>query len=148
MNKKSLGVLSATFLLLLTGCGGKTGQSSTTPISSTTTSSSTTITGVVREGNLKEAFNCITVAEALKIAEANTTATTERYFIYGKVTEITNYNYGQMTISDGTGSIVVYGSYDFDGVKRFSELVMKLFFIQHFKILMDQWKLKVVGLLV
>lgn len=98
MNKKSLGVLSATFLLLLTGCG-KTGQSSTTPISSTTTSSSvvsstntptstTTITGVVREGNLKEAFNCITVAEALKIAEANTTATTERYFIYGKVTEI------------------------------------------------------------
>ena len=87
MNKKSLGVLSATFLLLLTGCG-KTGQSSTTPISSTTTSSSvvsstntptssststTTITGVVREGNLKEAFNCITVAEALKIAEANTT---------------------------------------------------------------------------
>ena len=111
MNKKSLGVLSATFLLLLTGCG-KTGQSSTTPISSTSTSSSvvsstntptsssTTITGVVREGNLKEAFNCITVAEALKIAEANTTATTERYFIYGKVTEITNYNYGQMTISD------------------------------------------------
>lgn len=87
MNKKSLGVLSATFLLLLTGCG-KTGQSSTTPISSTSTSSSvvsstntptsssTTITGVVREGNLKEAFNCITVAEALKIAEANTTATT------------------------------------------------------------------------
>lgn len=139
MNKKSLGVLSATFLLLLTGCG-KTGQSSTTPISSTPTSSSvvsstntptssststTTITGVIREGNLKEAFNCITVAEALKIAEANTTATTERYFIYGKVTEITNYNYGQMTISDGTGSIVVYGSYDFDGVKRFSELDIK-----------------------
>ena len=60
-------------------------------------------------------YNCITIAQAIEYATtAGNNGTSETYFLRGKIEEITNYNYGEMTISDDTGSIYVYGVYGKD----------------------------------
>ena len=76
--------------------------------------------------NLWAAYEPITVAEAIAIAkQAGATATTERYYIAVKVESVINATYGQMKVSDETGSIEVYGSYGFDGVDRYPDLANK-----------------------
>lgn len=68
-------------------------------------------------------YDTISIAEAIEICSQNkTAATTDRYYIAGYVESIDDYNYGQMTIKDDTGSILVYGSYGADGVNRFGDL--------------------------
>ena len=72
------------------------------------------------------AYEPITVAEAIAIAQqAGATATEERYYIAVKVDSVINASYGQMTVSDETGSIEVYGSYGFDGEERYEALENK-----------------------
>ena len=71
-------------------------------------------------------YDLITIEKAIEIAKAaGATATTERYYIYGTVKSIDNEQYGQMTITNGTTDLMVYGTYDKDGVKRYSELTDK-----------------------
>ena len=61
-------------------------------------------------------YPCITVAEALTIAEGfSSAASTEIYYIVATVSEIANLKNGEMTITDDTGSIYVYKSTDVDG---------------------------------
>ncbi|MBQ6817873.1 MAG: InlB B-repeat-containing protein [Bacilli bacterium] len=75
------------------------------------------------EESLKDKYECITVAEAISLANAaGETGTTESYYIYGVIESVSNPTYGEMTISDETGSIYVYGTYDANGEKRYSEL--------------------------
>ena len=61
-------------------------------------------------------YPCITIAEALQIAEGySSAASTEIYYVIGTVTEITNASSGRMYIADESGSIYVYkSSYDGD----------------------------------
>lgn len=68
------------------------------------------------------AYNVITIAEALKICETATEATTERYYIRGTIDTLTSTQYGTMTVSDETGSIYVYGTYGADGSLRYNAL--------------------------
>jgi hypothetical protein len=59
-------------------------------------------------------YNTITIAEAIQIALANPTGTTERYYIRATVTTLSNPAYGEMTIEDKTGELYVYGTYSSD----------------------------------
>ncbi len=69
----------------------------------------------------------ITIEEALAICgdEPSSAPTTERYYIRATITEILNASYGEMTISDETGSIYVYGTYSSDGSLKFNQLEEK-----------------------
>ena len=61
-------------------------------------------------------YPCITIAEALEIAEGYTSyASTDIYYMVGKVTEITSASSGRMYIEDDSGSIYVYKSNYNDG---------------------------------
>lgn len=49
----------------------------------------------------------------------------ERYYVRGEIVEITNEAYGEMTIKDATGELVVYGTYGADGQDRYPNLEEK-----------------------
>ncbi|MGM9643216.1 MAG: hypothetical protein ACI3XI_08415 [Eubacteriales bacterium] len=71
-------------------------------------------------------YQTITIAEALTLCEQFVdTASAERYYIIGTITEIQSEQYGQMTIEDETGSIMVYGSYSADGSVRYDAMTDK-----------------------
>lgn len=64
-----------------------------------------------------------TIAELIELAgDYPNEASTERFYVQAVVDSIDNPQYGQMTISDGTGTISVYGTYSADGELRYSEL--------------------------
>lgn len=68
-------------------------------------------------------YECLTIAQAIAICEqTGTTETTEKYYIRGTVVEIWNDTYGNMNISDETGTIKIYGSYSADGSTRFDAM--------------------------
>ncbi len=117
MKTKKLCLLALGSILMLTGCNIDNNQSSSSSSSETTTSSSSSEFG--------EQYESITVAKAIEIATAHSEATTERYYIVGTITEIKDYTYGSMTVTDSTGSIYVYGAYSSDGVKRYGEMSEK-----------------------
>ncbi len=72
------------------------------------------------------AYETITIAEALTLCEQFVeSASADRYYIVATVTSIDNETYGQMTISDETGSIMVYGSYNADGSVRYDAMAQK-----------------------
>ncbi|MGM9632398.1 MAG: hypothetical protein ACI3XL_04830 [Eubacteriales bacterium] len=56
-----------------------------------------------------ELYDIISVAEALEICKGATEPTSEKYYIAGTVTEVSNAQYGEMYIEDATGKIYVYG---------------------------------------
>ncbi len=61
-------------------------------------------------------YPCITIAEALEIAEQYTSsASTEKYYIVATVTNIISLSKGEMYISDETSSLYVYKSTYYDG---------------------------------
>ncbi len=67
-------------------------------------------------------YNIITIAEALELCGESGNVTTERYYIRGKITSVTNAAYGAMTIEDETGSISVYGTYSADGSIGYADM--------------------------
>lgn len=71
-------------------------------------------------------YEIITIEEALELCEQFVSSpSADRYYIRGVITEIKSEQYGQFIISDGTGSIEVYGSYSADGSLRYSEMSEK-----------------------
>ena len=67
----------------------------------------------------------ITIAEALEMggAMAHDTTTNVKYYVEGVIVEVKDTYYGNMTIKDAQGNtILVYGSFSADGVKRFGEM--------------------------
>ena len=65
---------------------------------------------------IAEGYQVITVEQALAIAKVQEGgATAERYYIHATVETVTNPQYGEMIISDETGSISVFGTYSADG---------------------------------
>ena len=72
--------------------------------------------------DIRDGYNVISIAEAIEIANASGSEKSEEYYIYGKITNISSFLYGSMTIEDETGSIYVYGVYSKDGSIRFDAL--------------------------
>lgn len=71
-------------------------------------------------------FACITIAEALQLCEQYVDApSTQRYYIRATVKSIDNATFGQMTIEDATGSIMVYGSANAGGSVRYDAMTSK-----------------------
>ena len=68
-----------------------------------------------------------TIPDALAIggAKDHNTYTTEKYLIQGVITEVQNTTYGNVIISDGTNSILVYGMYSADGSVRYDAMTTK-----------------------
>ena len=124
-NKLVLSSLLAVAFLSLASCGEPTisdvtsGDTSTptsqTPSSSVTeptTSEEVTLPPSSSEtpSTSEDEFNCITIAEAIKIAnKAGETPTTETYRVRGIIESVKNPAYGELTLKDDTGSIYVYG---------------------------------------
>lgn len=76
--------------------------------------------------SIKDEYECITIEEAIKLAtEAGTSGTSESYYIYGTIKEVSNSLYGEMTIYDETGELYVYGVYSADGSTRYDALEEK-----------------------
>ncbi|MBR3681429.1 MAG: hypothetical protein IKL79_05445 [Clostridia bacterium] len=67
-------------------------------------------------------YETITVADALELCGEAGNITEERYYVRATVKTVSNVAYGEMYVEDESGEIYVYGTYDFDGVKSFSDL--------------------------
>ena len=103
--------------------GSILGSTTTTTTPTTTTPTTTQKPDPKPDPTWDELYEIITIAEALEIAkEAGFDGTADRYYIRGKIDTISNVSYGEMTISDETGSIYVYGTYSYDGELRFPEI--------------------------
>ena len=78
------------------------------------------------ETNIKDDFDCITIAEAIELAvAAGETGTQEKYYVYGTIKEVSNSVYGEMTITDGTDDLYIYGVYSSDGNTRYDAMTDK-----------------------
>ena len=75
--------------------------------------------------NWEEDYDIISIEEALAICAANSSPTTERYYIAATIKSISNASYGEMMITDGVNDLYVYGSYGADGVDRYPDLAEK-----------------------
>ncbi len=112
---------------VFTACGPQGDNSNGTTTAPTTTAPSTSVPNSTAPSNptspdLPSEEEIITVAEALELCGEPGNITEERYYIRGIVDAITNPSYGEMTISDETGSIYVYGTYSHDGEATFAEI--------------------------
>ena len=67
-----------------------------------------------------DAYSTLSISEALEIAAtlAHDTTTEELYYVSGVIESVSNYIFGNMTITDENGnSIFIYGTYDMAGVE-------------------------------
>lgn len=68
----------------------------------------------------------LSVTEAVALAnQVGEDGTDEKQYVTGFVKSISNANYGEMYITDGTSDLYIYGVYSADGVKRYPELEEK-----------------------
>lgn len=74
---------------------------------------------------IAEGYDVITVEQALAIAMTLEQESVERYYIHATIDSVTNAKFGEMTISDATGSIYVYGTYSADGSIGYQEMTEK-----------------------
>ena len=126
----------ATVLCLFAACGktpagttaGKlpTTNTPTTPTTPTTPPTSTTPSTPTEPEDPWADYETITIAEALAMCEQFVESpSAERYYIRATIVSIDNASYGQMTITDGTGEIMVYGTNSADGSQKFDKLDKK-----------------------
>ena len=116
MKNKGLKLLLLAGALLLTGCGNKNSSISSNPPSSSQVSSSSS-----SEESKYE--NLVTIKEALQLAkDAGSSGTSKKYTVIGKIKEIKSYDYGDMTITDGTNELFIYGPRGADGETYFNKL--------------------------
>lgn len=132
MKPKALLLGLAASSLILAGCGGTNASSSSEEAdastsqqsSSSTTSSESSSSSSIASGeeSWADTYDLKTIAELKTLAAGLTETSAERYYVAATVDEVTNPSYGQMVISDETGTLDVYGTYSADGEKRYSEL--------------------------
>lgn len=68
---------------------------------------------IIKGQSLKDKYNCISISKAFEIAkESGESGSNELYYIYGTIVKVTNPTYGEMTITDGTNELYVYGTKD------------------------------------
>ncbi len=73
----------------------------------------------------EDEYEVITVAKALELCGEPGNITTERYYIRVVVDSVLNANYGEMNVSDETGTIYVYGAYSADGSLSYAQMTDK-----------------------
>lgn len=123
MNRSKLFAVAA--LLAATGlvaCNGTSSSSSTFVDSSTSSSShSSSSSSSTIENSIDNPY---TIAEFIEQgSDLNSGDTsTERWYVAGTITEISDPFFGEMTIQDDTGSIGAYGTYSADGEDRYGVL--------------------------
>jgi DNA/RNA endonuclease YhcR with UshA esterase domain len=72
-------------------------------------------------------YETITIAEALTMCENHVDKpSTERYYIIAKVKSVDSESYGQLTIEDETGEIMVYGTNSADGSLKYDKMGISL----------------------
>ena len=127
MKPKALLLGLAASSLILAGCGGTTTseQSSSSTSSSESSSSLPSSSNVSPEESWAATYDLKTIAELKTLAAGLTETSAERYYVAATIDEVTNPSYGQMVISDETGTLDVYGTYSADGEMRYSELEEK-----------------------
>lgn len=76
------------------------------------------------ELELPAADSELTIAQALEVAGKfeHDTYTKDKYYVTATVVEVTNTTYGNMTVTDGTDTLTVYGTYDSTGAKKYGEM--------------------------
>ena len=72
-----------------------------------------------------QGYDIITVAKALELCGEPGNITTERYYLLVTIDSVLNANYGEMNVSDETGSIYVYGAYSADGSIGYAQMEEK-----------------------
>lgn len=121
-------LILVTVLSLFAACGKDTepttGNNATTaPEATNPTTTVPPTTAPVDPADPWDAYEAITVAEAIAICQkTGETETTEKYYIRATVVEIWNDVYGNLNVSDETGTIKIYGSYSADGSTRFDAM--------------------------
>lgn len=123
--KTVLLLVLALLISTLSACGNGSDGSTTATIPSESQKDSQTESSSVPDTTPE--LKVITIAEALELCGEDGNVTEERYYIRGKVTRMINANYGNMEITDETGSITVYGTYSADGSLKYSEMDEKAF---------------------
>lgn len=124
----SLALCVLMVLGILAGCGSNNQPTTNKPTTGATvlptvTNPTTTVPPTTAPSDPWAEYDCLTLAEAIAICQqAGTTETTEKYYVRGIITEISNEKYGNMTITDGTDSLFIYGTYSADGSTRFDGL--------------------------
>lgn len=97
--------------------------SSTSPITqSGSTTSITTIPTTTTTPTIPEQEKTYTIAELIALMPADGSTSEERYLVRATIKSIDNPSYGMMTIEDDTGTLMVYGTWDSKGEKRYPEL--------------------------
>jgi len=78
------------------------------------------------EVKLQNKYNITALDQAILIAtEAGEKETSEQYYVYGIIKSISNGVYGEMTITDGTNDLLIYGVYSQDGNTKYEDLQEK-----------------------
>ena len=128
----ALALAAALMATLFAGCNNEetpsesTGNTVSTTVPTETTPSTTAPTTPADPDALWAEYETITVAEALTLCESYVDApSSDWYYIIATVDSVDNPTYGQLTISDETGSIMVYGSYSADGSTRYDAMTDK-----------------------
>ena len=125
--KKLLAMLLAVMLIVscFCGCVNEPTTPGTDPTNKPTTPTTPT-TQPTEPADPWAEYTITTIAEALTLCEQFVDApSADRYYIRGTITEMQNEQYGQMVITDETGSIMIYGTYSADGALRYSEMTEK-----------------------
>lgn len=117
MKKKSLFLLSVASLMMLASCNEKS-----TPSSSSVSSSEENVSSV---SSSEEVLESISIAKAIEIANASGESESKAYLITAIVKEITNYQYGDMTIGDDKDSISIFRFRGSDGSTIYEKLTDK-----------------------
>lgn len=127
MKPKALLLGLAASSLILAGCGGTTTseQSSSSTSSSESSSSLPSSSTPSPEESWADTYDLKTIAELKTLAAGLTEVSTERYYVAATVDEVTDPSFGEMVISDETGTLDVYGTYSADGATRYGELEEK-----------------------
>ncbi|MBE6143234.1 MAG: hypothetical protein E7177_04535 [Erysipelotrichaceae bacterium] len=122
MKNKGLKLFLLAAALLMSGCGnpGSSSENSSSEVSSSEVSSEESSSASSSE---KTYENQITIAKALELAKAaGANGTSENYTVIGTIKEIKSYQYGDMTITDGTNELYIYGPRGADGYTYFDKL--------------------------
>ena len=73
------------------------------------------------------ADSTLTIAEAIALGKTKVKDqyTEGKYYVTGTITQVQNDTYGNLVISDGTNTILVYGTFDATGAKKYGEMDVK-----------------------
>ena len=117
-------LLLITTIALTTACAGspKERPESTSSEGSESVSVDSDPTISTPEEGGEDEYDVITVAKALELCGEPGNVTTERYYIRVTVDKVLNSTYGEMNVSDETGSIYVYGAYSSDGSLTYAQM--------------------------